>query len=230
MKLTDLLFPPKCILCNRLLVRGEQEICQDCAKEQPEYPYGKSRHNPHKRLRYLSDFTAVWYYEGVVRKSILRYKFSRMKHLAGSYGVHMAEQLKRQGMADFDFVTWVPISNLRKLERGYNQSELLAKVISREMDRKPICCLKKLRHTRHQSDIRNPAMRAANVSGVFGVIDKEQIRGKRILLVDDILTTGATMEECARVLLMAGVREVSGICIAAARKEKTKKKQKKKFL
>lgn len=227
MKLMDFLFPPKCILCNRLLLREEQEFCQECAKEQPEYPYGKDKPNPNKRVRHVSAFTAVWYYEGMVRKSILGYKFYRRKNLAQKYGVRMAERLRAHGMENFDVLTWVPVSTIRKLERSYDQSELLAEIISRELGIASVRCLRK-RHTRRQSGLQNEAARAANVAGAFRAVNPEQFRGKRILLVDDILTTGATMQECARTLLTAGAAEVNGVCIAAARKEKKKTQPRKK--
>ena len=118
----------------------------------------------------------------------------------------------------FDCLTWVPVSPLRKLRRGYDQVELLAKAVGRELGMQPVPLLKKVRHNRPQSGISDGAKRRANVLGVYREMDRTAISGKRILLLDDILTTGATAGECARVLLTAGAKEIHCAVIAAARK------------
>lgn len=116
----------------------------------------------------------------------------------------------------FDLITWVPVSRLRKLRRGYDQVELLAKYVGAELGMKPVRLLVKIRHNRAQSGIAGQAKRRANVLGAYRMVNPEQVRGKRILLLDDVITTGATAGECARVLLTAGAKEVHCGCIAAA--------------
>ena len=118
----------------------------------------------------------------------------------------------------FDVLTWVPISRLRKFRRGYDQVELIAKAVGRELGMVPVPTLQKVRHNRPQSGIPGAEKRRANVLGAYREVSREQIVGKRVLLLDDILTTGATAGEAARVLLTAGAKEVHCAAVAAARK------------
>ncbi len=210
--LINLLFPPKCILCGKLLKNREQDLCRDCRADSPEYPQRK------EKLQFLDSFTAVWYYEGNVRRSLLRYKFRNARSYAAGYGRLLAMKLLQSAPEGFDCLTWVPVSPLRRLSRGYDQVELLAEAVGRELGMTPVPLLKKVRHNRPQSGIRDAARRRGNVLGVYREINREQIAGSRILLLDDILTTGATAGECARVLLTAGAEEVHCAVIAAARK------------
>ena len=210
--LMNLLFPPKCILCGNLLKRNEQDLCRECRADGPEYP------NRKETLQFLDSFTAVWYYEGTVRKSLLRYKFYGARSFAGGYGRLLAMKLQQSHPDGFDGLTWVPVSPLRKLARGYDQVELLAKAVGRELGMEPVPLLKKVRHNRPQSGLKDAAKRRANVLGAYRECNREQIAGSRILLLDDILTTGATAGECARVLLTAGAKEIHCAAIAAARK------------
>ena len=206
------LFPPKCVLCGKLLEKDETDLCRSCRVEAPEYPSGK------RKLQFLDSFVAVWYYEEYVRKSLLRFKFHNARGYAASYGRLLAMKLQKERPEGFDMVTWVPVSRLRKFRRGYDQVELLAKAVGRELGIDPVSLLRKIRNNKQQSLITGSAERRANVLGVYRAMDPEVVRGKRILLLDDILTTGATAGECARVLLTAGAKEVHCAVIAAARK------------
>ena len=208
----QILFPPKCVLCGNVLESGEQDLCKDCRLDAPEYPNRKIK------LQFLDSFAAVWYYEGSVRKSLLRYKFYGARSNALSYGRLLAMKLLEEYPDGFDCLTWVPVSPLRKLRRGYDQVEELAKAVGRELDMVPVPLLKKVRHNRPQSGIHGEAERRANVLGAYRVPDPAQAAGKKILLLDDILTTGATAGECARVLLTAGAKDVHCAAVAAARK------------
>ena len=210
--LMNLLFPPKCILCGKLLKRQEQDLCLDCRIDSPEYPDRK------EQLQFLDSFTAVWYYEGTVRRSLLRYKFYGARSFADGYGRLLAMKLLQSHPEGFDCLTWIPVSSLRKLTRGYDQVELLANAVGRELGMHPVPLLKKVRHNRPQSGIPDAAKRRANVLGAYRAINREAISGKRILLLDDILTTGATAGECARVLLTCGAKEIHCAAVAAARK------------
>ena len=210
--LMELLFPAKCILCGELLERNQQDLCRECRADSPEYP------NRKEKIQFLDSFTAVWYYEGNVRRSLLRYKFYNSRSFAEGYGRLLAMKVLENHPEDFDCLTWVPVSRLRKLRRGYDQVELLARAVGRELGKEPVPLLKKVRHNRPQSGLKDSSKRRANVLGVYRELDREQITGKRILLLDDILTTGATAGECARVLLTCGAKEIHCAAVAAARK------------
>lgn len=208
----DLLYPPKCILCGKLLDRGEVDLCRQCRGNSPEYP------NRKENIQFLDSFTAVWYYEDNVRSSLLRYKFHNVRCYADAYGRLLAMKLLETHPEGFDCITWIPISRLRKLRRGYDQVQLLAEAVGKELGMKPVPLLKKVRHNRPQSGIPDASRRRANVLGAYREQNRDKIPGARILLLDDILTTGATAGECARVLLTAGAKEVHCAAVAAARK------------
>lgn len=210
--LMELLFPPKCVLCRRVLRKGELDLCEACRIDAPEYPNRKIK------LQFLDSFAAVWYYEGNVRSSILRYKFYRARSYSVSYGRILAMKILQEYPEGFDVLTWVPVSRLRKLRRGYDQVELLAKAVGSELGVAPVPTLKKIRNNRPQSRMKDPAARKANVLGAYRILETADVKGKRVLLLDDILTTGATAGECARVLLSAGAKEVHCAAVAAARK------------
>lgn len=206
--LMDTLFPPKCILCRTLLSGEETDLCGSCRVEAPAYHISK------RTPQFLDSFAAVWYYEGSVRESLLRFKFRGARSYGDAYGRLVAMKLLETAEADFDLLTWIPVSPLRKLRRGYDQVELIARAVGRELAMEPVPTLKKIRHNRPQSRISDAAKRRANVLGAYRVIDPEGVSGKRVLLLDDILTTGATMSEAARMLKTAGAKEVH--CAAAA--------------
>lgn len=211
MSLWNLLFPPKCVLCGKLLEQPEMDLCHRCRCDAPVVPAAK------KKLPYLDSWTAVWYYEGSVRRSLLRYKFRSNRAYAASYGRLLAMKLLQEQPDGFDCLTWIPISPMRKLKRGFDQVELLAKYVGQELGMEPVRLLKKVRHNRAQSGISGPAKRKANVLGVYRSTDPQLTAGKRILLLDDIVTTGATAGEASRELLSAGAKEVHLGAVAASR-------------
>ena len=186
-----------------------------CRVEAPLYP------NRKRKLQFLDSFAAVWYYEKNIRRSLLRFKFYGKRSYARSYGRLLAMELLKEHPDGFDVLTWIPISPLRKLRRGYDQVELLAKAVGRELGVKPVRLLKKARHNRPQSGIADDAARRANVLGAYRVTNPELLRDKQVLLLDDVITTGATAGECARTLLISGAKQVN--CAAVARRHENKK-------
>ena len=207
----ELLFPRKCVLCGKLLEKEETDLCRHCRVEAPECAVYSTK------FSFLDSWTAVWYYEDPVRGSVLRYKFSSARHYADCYGRMLAMRLLERFPEGFDCLTWVPISRLRKFRRGYDQVELLARAVGRELGMEPVRLLKKLRNNPPQSGISGQAERRANVLGVYRLKASADVENKRILLLDDVITTGATAGECARVLLTGGAAEVHFGAVAAAR-------------
>ena len=213
-RILALLFPPKCTLCRKLLDKDETDLCRCCRTEAPEIT------KPNFKLQFLAGWTAVWYYKDDVRKSLLRYKFYNARSYADVYGRILAMKLQKEHSGDFDLLTWVPISTLRRWKRGFDQVELIALAVGRELGIEPVPTLKKIRNTPPQSGIRDSAKRRANVLGAYRVIDPATIAGKRLLMLDDIITTGATASECGKTLLTAGAKEVFCAAVAAASHDK----------
>lgn len=209
----SVLYPDKCVLCKQLLSENETDLCRGCREKAPEYPKGKFK------ISFVARWTAIWYYKDDVRESLLRYKFAGHQSYSAVYGRLLAMKLLKSGFGDFDVLTWVPISLLRRWKRGFDQSAALAEAVARELDCQAQPVLRKIRHNRRQSRLRSSAKRRANVLGAYRVRDASQVRGKRILLLDDIITSGATVSECAKTLLAAGAKEVICAAIAAADKQ-----------
>ena len=215
-RLIRLLYPPKCVHCGKLLVGDETDLCRDCRENAPEFDRAKIK------FSFVADWTAVWYYNDNVRNGILRFKFGKRPSYASAYGRFLAMKLLRSQKADFDVLTWVTTGYRRRRKRGYDQAKLIAVAVANELGVKAQRTLKKIRHTPPQSSLATVAQRRANVLGAYKVIRPELIRGKRVLVIDDIITTGATASECARVLLTAGAKEVRFAAVAAA-SDNTKK-------
>lgn len=208
--LSGWLFPEQCILCTKLLEDYETDLCRTCRTEVPDCTDLKIKYP------FIDQWTALWYYEGNVRRSLLRYKFNNRRGYAVGYGRLLAMKLQREERTDFDILTWIPISRRRKRRRGFDQVELLAKCVGSELGITPVNTLTKTRHNRQQSRIVGFAQRRANVLGAYEPFEPQLFAGKRILLLDDIVTTGATASECARILLTAGAKEVQLAVIATA--------------
>jgi len=206
--LLDLLFPPKCILCHKLLKNSQEELCQTCAME-------VLRQNSHYlRGKHFSKCVAPLAYEGNVRDSLQRYKFGGREFYAKTYGAWLAACIRRELEGDFDMISYVPISRRRRRKREYDQSELLAKRVGEILHIPVVKCLKKIKDNPAQSGITDYLERKKNVAGVYMTVEAEVFADKRILLVDDIATTGATLEECSKMLVKAGAKHV--VCATLA--------------
>lgn len=207
----DLLFPPKCVFCGKILPKGTECLCEKC---NAGLPFTKGAQVSQKG-EFYDECVSPLLYEGDVRKSILRFKFRGMTAYADCYGRLMAACIREHLSGRFDLITWVPLSSKRVKDRGYDQAMLLALAVALELDDVAVETLVKTANVQAQSTISDREMRRANVSGVYELKDKELIDGKHVLLIDDIITTGSTLAECARVLLMSGAESV--VCATLAR-------------
>ena len=214
-RILRLLFPPKCVLCKKILKEEETDLCKTCRESQLAFSGSKIK------LSFLAQWTGLWYYKENVRLSILRYKFYGRRSYADSYGRLLAMKLHREGWDDTDLLTWIPISRQRKRKRGYDQVELIGISVAQALGMELVPTLRKVRNTKPQSAMGSAAHRRANILGAYEVIDPAIVRGKRILLLDDIITTGATASESARTLLTAGAREIRLATLAVASFEKS---------
>jgi len=208
----NLLFPPKCVFCAGVLDRADEGWCDKCTESLPFADnYGIQEGE-------AFDFCiSPLYYTGVVRRSILRFKFKGASQYAGTYGKLLAECIRECPHLEYDIISWVPLSNKRERTRGYDQAMLLAMAAALELDDIAVETLKKPYDVQAQSELGDKAERSANISGAYVVSDAEIIAGKRILLIDDVVTTSSTLNECAKVLLSEGSGGV--VCAALARGE-----------
>ncbi len=206
-RILDLVFPQRCAFCRCNCAEG---LCEKCERSLP---------TREKALREdaFARVAAPLVYTGAVREAVLRLKFSGALGTLRGFAALMAHCAAEEFAGEFDCVTFVPVSNKRRRERGYDQAERLAVEMAKLWNVKAERLLKKVRHTEAQSSITDPAARHANVFGVYEAVNTDRIRGARALLVDDVVTTGATMKECVRILKDAGAAEV--MCIALASSE-----------
>jgi len=207
----DLLFPPKCVFCRRVLGRGDLGFCDRCTEALP------FTDNYGIREGDFYDFSvSPLYYRGLVRKSILRYKFSGASLYADTYARLLADCIRDCPNVEYDIISWVPLSSKREKSRGYDQAMLLALATALELNDVAVETLKKHKDVQAMSELGDKTERSANISGAYEVTEPELVCGKRVLLIDDVVTTGSTLSECARMLLHAGAKGVIGAALAKA--------------
>jgi len=213
-KLLDLLFPPKCPFCHRLLKEGEALFCSRC---QRELPWSAGIHGE-QSLEFLAGCVSPLYYRDAVPDGVHRFKFGNRPAYSKAFGLLMAQAV-RDTWPDvvFDGVTWPPLSKKRLKKRGYDQARLLAEEVADRLCLPLQPTLVKVRHNPAQALQDQDAFRRANVLGAYQVLDDADLAGKVLLLCDDVVTTGSTLGECARILRTAGADKVYAVTLARAR-------------
>jgi competence protein ComFC len=197
-----LIMPPVCVKCGRplRLKMANRQICRQCATTE----------------FYFSEARAVAVYAGALREYLAELKYSYRPELGLALGELLVEWIKaNRDFQSNDLLLPIPIHRERMARRGYNQTELLAKPLERYLGVKiSVSVLEREKDTANQNAL-NKSERFANVKKAFRVVKPNEVAGKRVLLVDDILTTGATVSEAARVLLKAGALKVKVLTLAA---------------
>jgi len=224
--LLSLLFPESCYACDGAMAHGEKYICTKCNVKLPYtdfHVHGATELNPLQRRfwgKVPVRFAFAYLYfvpKGRVQRLLHRLKYKGAQelgeHLGQRYGSLLSEHQYNQ---QFDLIVPVPLHKYKLRRRGYNQSDTFAKGLAEAMQVPwSSNTLARLLDTATQTK-KNRLDRWQNVEQVFGVARPEQVQGKRILVIDDVMTTGATLEACAVELLKAGAAEVSVVAIAAA--------------
>ena len=191
------LFPQKCLGCKK-----ENEIlCSDCLLKinRPDTPHLKWVH------------IAGNYQDLVLKKALWMLKYQGVKQLAKPLAEIVKERIWKKLETENWLVVPVPLSKNKLRHRGYNQAEMIAGELSGNV--RADILFKKF-HTKSQVEVKNKEERLANIIGSFEVRNPETIRGKKIILIDDVLTTGATMREAKKVLKQAGAKKVVGVVVA----------------
>lgn len=192
---------PYCLLCGDP-VQGaitSSYVCSTCARSKPYFDCARS----------------AAYYDGVVKAMILDFKYRGAVWLCPDLGKLMAACLQTHFVAaNIDCITYVPLHRTREKQRTYNQACLLAREIGGLLGKKTADLMVRVEATASQTHLTS-AERADNVKNKFAVKGSDRVAGQSVLLVDDVMTTGATVNECARILKKAGAREV--LVLTAAR-------------
>ena len=201
-------FPARCLCCGRAVLPARL-FCQECAGSLPEAWV--------ERRLYLKAapegvllVKACLPYERGFRRTLHRLKFEEERALAKPIGQMMGEAARSFGLA-FQAVVWTPMSDKKLRQRGYNQSELLARTVAKELGLPALAALEQVRDTGSQHSL-SLVQRVDNVRDAYRA--SPFVKGKELLLVDDIVTTGATLLSCAQSLYRAGAKSVCGLCAA----------------
>ena len=211
----DLLFPPRCPYCQRILEKPREAVCPRC---QGKLPWLKGKAGE-RRVDFTKNCFSPLAYRGAAAEAVRRYKFRPVRAYAAPFGEVMAQCLLDHLPEGADLVTWCPLSKKRRRERGFDQSELLARAVGKRLGLPVAGTLKKVKHTSPQSGLEEESARRANARGAYVVLPECGLRGRRVVLVDDVVTSGATLSECAGLLMMAGAEEVYGLTLAQARRD-----------
>ena len=209
----DLLFPPKCPFCQSILETPADPVCPACQKSLP-WLVGRAGE---RKVDFIQGCCSPLAYRGAVREAIHRYKFSGVRAYARPFGLLMAQCVQDRPEMAADLVTWAPLSRKRRRERGYDQGELLARAMAKRLGLPAVPTLVKARHTQPQSGLDSAEARRANALGAYAFLPGADVAGRHVLLADDVVTSGATLSECARTLLEAGAAEVWCVTLAQAR-------------
>lgn len=231
--LSDLFFPPVCGFCEAVSVESGAPLCENCLDSieeisgpiciqcglpipglsplTPAGTCGRCLADPpkYKRARYGV------YYQGTVRDALLRFKFAGALHTASALSLILTEAFRRHfESGDFDLIVPVPIHRTRLIHRGFNQVVELGKRLSRDtgiaLDR---ASFQKVKDTVPQVGLTRAA-RVKNLRGSFGVRRPDRIRGRNILLVDDVTTTGSTIAEASKTIMRAGASRVDVLVLS----------------
>ncbi len=225
------IFPDRCCFCNEP-IEYKTEICPSCREkvkkiERPRcFACGTSKKdcNCKGKANFYNGITGPYFYKGLVKDGIIRWKYGEAAHSVQFFAKEIANCIKEDfGHIRFDAVTFIPQTKKEQMEKGYNQSELLAAEVGNRLNIPNNSLIKKLFDTQRQHDL--PLyLRSGNVFGVFGCGDKNAVSGKTILLIDDIKTSGKTLNECAKVLHLNDTAEVYCAVIALSDNQSKNKK------
>lgn len=205
--LLDLLFPKFCCGCSKM----DTYLCGSCFNEVDllSMPIKLSL-----EPQYITQITAVAYYERIIRSLIHTYKYEFVQGIGKSLAqfIYYTTQIPTT-----DYITAVPLHPQRAQERGFNQSALVAQELSKLTGTEYIELLERTSFTMPQASITDKQKRLTNITNHFKISNDlilTKITGKTVLIIDDVSTTGATLNECARILVSAGVSAVEGLVIA----------------
>ncbi|HOW10083.1 MAG TPA: ComF family protein [Bacteroidales bacterium] len=217
----SLLFPLTCHGCGNPLMRNEYLICTECYIQIPRTGYHLKSDNPVSRLfwgRCLIDKAAAFSFytrDSRIRRLIHQLKYKGVRELGPELGRIYGNNLKSSGFFDdIDLIVPVPLHPSKKRQRGYNQSDLISEGLS-EVSGLPVNTELLVRTTCTKTQTKKSRYdRWTNVEDIFTVTDRAGISGSHILLVDDVITTGSTLEACANELLKSDNVRVSVVALA----------------
>lgn len=207
--LLDLVYPPRCPVCRRP-VESHRAWCSVC---HAEVSHERELNLAGRRIAFLASCRVLCDYAGGVKKLIHALKFRGDTRPAPALAWLLSAKLDCRRLTGVQAVVPVPLHPGRRAERGYNQTELIFRRWAEEQGWPWVEALVRIRPTQPQWEL-SPSARRRNIRGAFAVTRPDLIRGKTILLVDDIVTTGITMSECAKMLRRGGAVKVHALALS----------------
>jgi len=218
----DLVFPPLCASCETLLMQNEKYLCTGCLLELPRTNYHLHEDNPVAEALWgrakIENISAFYFYEKGSRYQNLVHniKYNNQKETAYGMGRLFGNEIKGSAFSNIDIIIPVPLHRRKKRKRGFNQSEWIARGLADSLERPLEAKLLYRRVSNPTQTSKSRIERWENVEFIFKLKDSEKIAGKHVLLVDDVLTTGATIDACANTLLQARDIKLSVAVLAYA--------------
>lgn len=218
----------RCEMCGEV-IELDESLCPDCKSlsliDAPRCKYcgcSKDDCDCKKHKSEYKQIVAPYYYKDSIVRAVHHFKGDDMPFLSKRFSADMANMVKQYyGDIDFDYITYVPLRRFKEIKRGYNQSRLLGECLSKELNVKCVAFLKKVRYTGVQHH-KSAKQRKADVFGAYDIADKykNKVSDKTILLIDDVKTTGSTLNECAKMLNIYGAKGVYALTFALTAKQK----------
>ena len=212
-QILNLIYPQTCGICGKI---NKESLCCKCKiKLKKQENANIINQGEEIEDKYFNELMYIFKYEGQVRKLILDYKFNDKSYIYLTFTKFLLKNEKIfENIKNYDKIVPVPISKKRLKVRGYNQSYLIAKEIARQTNLEIVNnCLIKSKNIIEQSKL-NKEERIQNIQGVYEIKNKELIDNKKILLIDDIYTTGSTVNECSKILRKGNPTKI-GILVLA---------------
>ena len=209
---------PICDECKKLLPFNNGNKCQICSEPIDNEATVCDSCQLHKK-NFKKAF-CPFIYEGKVRSSILGYKDSNRRYLAKSFAKFIAEEIKKSGI-EIDYVTFTPLTDKKKKKRGFDQAEMLALYVSKELGYEMVSLFEKTRDGKTQKKLTYKE-RQENMVGMYKLLPHKFHKTDNVLIVDDIITTGATIDACAKLIC----KRVENVYVAAVARNKLKKNKK----
>ena len=205
----ELMFPTTCGICGKIC---KEALCKKCKLKLKNYEINLIIKN---KKMYFNESMHIFKYDDIIRQKIIEYKFQGKSYLYKTFAEIILKNEKVCGfLENYDIIIPVPIHKKRKIERGYNQTELIAKLLAKHLNLKfGTDILFKQKNIVSQTEL-NKTNRKENVKNAFMVKNVDKLKNKKILLFDDIYTTGSTANECSKVLKKSGAKQIGLLTIA----------------
>lgn len=222
----DILFPPICLNCQKNIGGGNKSICENCfssikINNTLFCPVCRARLAENKKICHFNGqylLAAAGNYDDPALKNLIHYfKYKSFQNLAPILGEILLKYIEDCRLKIENFIVVpIPLHPRRQRERGFNQAKILAEIAAKNFDLDLIEPLKRVKYTKPQSQIKNNESRQSNVFNCFQIENRESVKGKRIILVDDVFTSGATINEAVKVLKINGAKQIIVLVLAKA--------------